>query len=406
MTPPDQIDSQLNPNAAQLPEPTAQARAQSDALVETIGREIIRAGGAIEFDRYMDMALYEPGLGYYVAGAHKFGAGGDFVTAPELGVMFGATLANQISDVLETLDEPEASVLEFGAGTGALAAAVLVRLRELDSLPSQYLILEPSPELQQRQRERMQELPDDLLEKVRWIATLPESFSGVVVANEVLDAMPVSRYRVHGGTVSTQVVTAPDETTPVSLGLEWRELANPPRVIADLVQAHDLPDFYEIEVNSRGDAWVKAIAQMLEKGVVLLVDYGFVASEYYLPERVAGTLRCHYRHFAHDDPLFLPGLQDITCHVDFTGVASAADASGLDVLGFTSQGSFLLSCGLLDLAGEQYGEDIASNATLAKEVMMLTGPNTMGETFKVIALGRGITNDLAGFAMHDRRARL
>lgn len=385
-----------------LPEPSADARAQSDALVEVIAREIHSSGGAIEFERFMQMALYEPGLGYYVAGSHKFGADGDFVTAPELGDLFGATLARQVSDVFEELNESERQVLEFGAGTGALAATMLTRLEEIDSLPTEYFILEPSPELQARQQECIHRLPADLGSRVKWLDTLPAEFSGVVVANEVLDAMPVSRYQIREDGVSSMVVTGADD----GLALGWLDLESPPEIVSELVARHSLPDLYEVEINSVSAAWVKSIGQMLQRGLVLLVDYGYVAREYYLPERSAGTLRCHYRHFAHGDPIFLPGLQDITCHVDFTSVAEAADQCGLDVAGFSSQGAFLLSLGLLDIAGDGYGEDDKHNAALAREVMSLTGPNTMGESFKVMALGRGITNDLAGFSMHDHRRRL
>jgi len=400
MTPPDHVDL----HSARLPAPAPDALASSDALVESITGEIKACGGAIAFDRFMEMALYEPGLGYYVAGAHKFGSGGDFVTAPELGQLFGRTLAVQVCDVLHKLaDDGDANVLEFGAGTGALATTLLSALDQIEALPAHYFIVEPSPELQLRQREAVADLPERIGQRVQWLDVLPESFRGVVVANEVVDAMPVSRYRCHGDAVQEQhvVTTAQDE-----LAFAWQNCDNVPDTVATLVHEHSLTQDYEIEVNARGDAWINALASMLKQGVVLLVDYGFAAGEYYLPERVAGTLRCHYRHFAHDDALFLPGLQDITCHVDFTRVATAADAAGLDVLGFSSQGAFLLSLGLLDLAEGEHGEDVAANAVLAKEVMTLTGPNAMGETFKVMALGKGVDDPLAGFAMSDRRARL
>lgn len=370
--------------AASLPEPDPQARAASLALLERIGAELASRQNWISFARYMELALYEPGLGYYAGGAAKLGQAGDFVTAPELGSLFGRTLARQVGALLE----PGAAILEFGAGSGALAESLL------DALPAgqPYFIVEPSAELAARQRAR-------LGARARWLERLPERFRGVVLANEVVDAMPVHAVAwTRDGIVERGVC--------VNEGmLAWSERPAAGSVLeAGRGIAPELPPSgrYESELGLAGRAWIGALAGMLEAGVVLIVDYGFPAREYYHPQRSMGTLMCHYRHRAHGDPFYLPGLQDITAHVDFSALAHAAADAGLDVLGYASQADFLLNCGITDILAAEDASDARRYAPLAAQAQKLLSPAEMGELFKVLALGRGVTRPVAGFTRADR----
>ena len=367
-----------------LPEPGPQASAASRALLERIGAELSAEHNWISFARYMELALYEPGLGYYAGGAAKLGGAGDFVTAPELGSLYGRTLARQVAALLE----PGAAILEFGAGSGALATSLL------DALPAgqPYLIVEPSAELAERQRER-------LGTRARWLARLPERFRGVVLANEVVDAMPVHAVAwTRDGIVERGVC--------VNEGmLAWNERPAAGSVLAAArAIAPELPASgrYESELGLAGQAWIGALAGMLERGAILIVDYGFPAREYYHPQRSMGTLMCHYRHRAHQDPFYLPGLQDITAHVDFSALAHAAADAGLDVLGYATQADFLLNCGITDVLGAVDAADVRRYAPLAAQAQKLLSPAEMGELFKVLALGRGIAGPLAGFTRGDR----
>jgi len=367
-----------------LPEPGPQASAASRALLQRIGAELLAEQNWISFARYMELALYEPGLGYYAGGAAKLGTAGDFVTAPELGSLFGRTLARQVAALLE----PGAAILEFGAGSGALAAALL------DALPAgqPYLILEPSAELAERQRLR-------LGDRARWLTRLPERFRGVVLANEVVDAMPVHA-----------VVWARDGIAERGVcvdrgALAWSERPAQGAVLAAAREiGPELPPSgrYESELGLAGRAWIGALAGMLEVGTILILDYGFPAREYYHPQRSMGTLMCHYRHRAHQDPFYLPGLQDITAHVDFSALAHAAADAGLDVLGYATQADFLVNCGITEVLGEADASDVRRYAPLAAQAQKLLSPAEMGELFKVLALGRGIAGPLAGFTRGDR----
>lgn len=384
----------------ELPPPAAEAAAHSAALSRHICKEISAAGGAISFARYMELALYAPGLGYYSAGARKFGADGDFVTAPELSSLFSRCVARHCSGLLTALGGGE--VLEFGAGSGVMVADILLELERLQTLPSRYAILEVSADLRERQRQTLAARVPHLLARVQWLDALPENFVGVALANEVLDAMPVHRFRWRDGEVYELGVRWSGEA------FAWCELpVCTPRLTArvqELAAANTWPEGYESEVNLAAEDWLHSLAGVLERGAAVLFDYGFPRHEYYHPQRSGGTLMCHYRHRSHPDPLILTGLQDITAHVDFTAMAAAATDVGLDVLGFTNQANYLIGSGLLELAQE--AGDVRGQLEVAAQVKRLMLPGEMGELFKVLALGRGVTDAGAGFAVRDERYRL
>ncbi len=371
----------------------------SARLHDLICAEIAASGGLLPFDRFMDLALYAPGLGYYIAGAQKFGPGGDFVTAPELSPLFGQCLAAQCAEALERLDGGD--LFEFGAGSGALAVQVLQRLDALDALPDRYLILEPSPELQARQRASIIDAAPHLADRCRWLTELPRSLRGVVLANEVLDAMPVQRFRVRGdGGIDEIFVT--DE------GERLAEVTAPVRSpgLSEAVAALQSEGFacasgYSSEINPHLAPWLTALSDTLDAGLVLLIDYGYPRSGYYQPDRNMGTLMCHYRHQAHDDPYRHLGLQDITAHVDFTAAAEAGEAAGFALAGFTSQAHFLLGCGIDQLLAE--APDAIDQALAAKQLLL---PTAMGERFKVLGLSKGVSGSWRGFEVRDLRDRL
>lgn len=378
-----------------LPEPSEAAKDCSQTLSRLIAAEIDAGGGWLSFARYMELALHSPGLGYYGGGAHKFGAsdeGGDFVTAPELTPLFGQTMATQVADIL-SVSAPQ--VLEVGAGSGRLAADLLMALDSAGKLPERYLILELSGELRARQRETIATHAPALLDRVRWLDRLPETFSGCVVANELLDAMPVHAVAWREAGLMERGVAQQDSR------FVWAERPAP-AYLANA--AGELPAVapYESEIGLNAAAWVAEWGRRLERGALLLLDYGLPRHEYYHPSRIGGTLRCHYRHHAHDDLFAWPGLSDITAHVDFTAIAEAGHAAGLDVLGYTSQASFLINLGLGELLAVRRDADEASGLRAAGAVQMLISPNEMGELFKVIALGRGIDEPLRGFSRGDR----
>ena len=380
------------PQAPALPAPEPEALAISEALRARIAGEIDASGGWISFSRYMALALYAPGLGYYSAGSTKLGASGDFVTAPELSPLFGRCLARQVSELLA---RGLTDIIEPGAGTGALAAELLRTLERLGTLPRRYRILDLSADLRARQRERIATEVPHLLDRVEWLDTLPERIEGILIANEVLDAMPVNVVRTHAGGI--------DE---IGVALEQQELVERERPAAGalLRAAHalDLPAEYETEVHLAARAFIAAIGERMTGGVALLIDYGFPRAEYYHPQRARGTLMCHYRHHAHTDPFALVGLQDITAHIDFTAIADAGLESGLSVLGYTAQAQFLVNCGITEILGETSPADVRAYAPLAAQAQKLLSPAEMGELFKVIALGRGIDAPLVGFARGDR----
>jgi len=386
------------PNAPSLPEPTPEECALSQRLTELMRAEIDRAGGAIPFARFMELALYAPELGYYSAGQHKFGATGDFVTAPELGPVFAQCLARQCAQILDAL--PNGDMLEAGAGSGALAVQLLLELERLGQLPKHYFILEISSALRARQKALFVEKAPHLLVRIQWIDSLPSAgFRGIVFGNELLDAMPVERFRV-GADGAAQLLVGWDENRFV-----WRE-AQANAALRNRVTALGLPEGYVSEIGFAAEGWVRSVADVLEQGVLLLVDYGFPGHEFYHPQRATGTLMCHYRHRAHGDPLLFVGLQDITAHVDFTAIARAGTESGLSLLGYASQALFLLGCGLDDIAARTSQSDERAYLQFTNEVKKLTLPHEMGELFKVIAFGCGVDTPLVGFRLQDRRGRL
>ncbi len=385
----------VSTNAA-LPPPTKTQREHQATLVHLICEQA--AAGGIDFAQYMELALYAPGLGYYRGGAQKFGAAGDFVTAAELSPLFARCLAKQLQQVLTHLGDGD--LLEIGAGSGALAVDVLRELERLDSLPQRYLILELSAELQQRQAMLIQRALPHLHARVHWLQTLPAvPLRGVIFANELLDAMPVTRFRVSERGIEQLHVVCENGR------FKWR--ARPAsEAVCERVQPLALPIPYISEINLTAEAWVRSIAEHLQAGVLLLIDYGFPRAEFYHPQRDHGTLMCHYQHRAHSDPLILTGLQDITAHIDFTAIAEAGFDAGLSVLGYTSQAAFLLANGLHELADAVTTSPVWEHMNFARQVNTLTSPAEMGELYKVIAFGRDIDIALQGFSLNDRRGRL
>lgn len=380
-----------------LPQPSPEALEQSGHLVAHLRRLIEGQGGWISFATYMAEALYTPGLGYYSGGARKFGPGGDFITAPELTPLFGQALASQVQQIMG-LSAPH--VIEAGAGTGLLAADLLLELELRGALPESYAILEVSGELRERQFDTLAAKVPHLASRVQWLDGLPERFSGALVANEVLDVMPVHLIAWRPEGIFERGVALGDEGRFV-----WADQPAAGKV-AEAAVALDLPlpeeGEYVSELNLAGRAWVAEWAARLDQGAMLLVDYGYPRAEYYLPSRSTGTLLCYFRHHAHGDPFVWPGLNDITAFVDFTAIAEAGFEAGLDVLGYTDQANLLFNCGVLDCLARRAPEESTDYIRAAKALQRLTGPHEMGELFKVIALARGISQPLIGFLRGDR----
>ncbi|MDR1462784.1 MAG: SAM-dependent methyltransferase [Azoarcus sp.] len=384
-----------------LPLPDADALEQSTRLTALIAAEIAAAGGWMPFYRYMELALYAPGLGYYDGGARKFGIDGDFITAPGLTPLFGQALAAQAEEIMRA---SACEVIEVGAGDGHLAADLLCELDIRHCLPVHYGILELSAELRARQRETLLRRAPRLASCVRWLDTMPETFSGLVLANEALDAMPLHVIAAKdGGIYERGVVLAAAADAPRAFAWEDRPARG---AVLEATRRLPLPPGgdgeYVTEINLAAAAWISAWGERLRQGALLLIDYGYPRDEFYLPSRAKGTLMCHYRHRAHDDPFLWPGLADVTGSVDFTAMAEAGFDAGLDVLGYTSQGQFLLNCGLLDCLARRGPRDGADYLRAANAVQKLTLPREMGELFKVLMLGRGIDTALLGFARGDR----
>lgn len=386
---------------ASLPLPPADALDASAALSTCIGDAIAAAGGWIGFDRYMALALYAPRLGYYSGGAAKFGRdardGSDFITAPELTPFFARTLARQFAPLI-AMNLPR--VMEFGAGTGRLAADLLLALEAEGALPDTYQIVELSGELRARQQETLAERAPHLADRVQWLDHLPERFEGVIVGNEVLDAMPVRLFARRGGQWQERgVVRAADG----KFAFEDRALEDGavPAALAAIPGEHDIVT----ETHAEAEGFTRAVGALLARGAAFFIDYGFPASEYYHPQRAEGTLMCHYRHHSHPDPFLYPGLQDITAHVNFTGIAEAAVEAGLSVAGFASQARFLMNAGITELLMALDPSDARAFLPHANAVQKLLSEAEMGELFKVIALTRDLDDDalpLAGFARGDR----
>ncbi|MEA1889538.1 MAG: SAM-dependent methyltransferase [Pseudomonadota bacterium] len=393
-------------NITGLPEPDKLSAEHSHKLAIQIQQVMADRGGAIPFSEFMHLALYAPAMGYYAAGQRRFGAEGDFVTAPELGDVFGQCLARQVAQVFEEIDAP-CDILEFGAGSGRLAVALVKELDRLAVLPEHYYILETSADLQQRQRQMITEQLPQHSERFVWLDSMPQqAITGVVLANEVLDAMPVEMFAVDDEGVAQQYLV--ESAGSAAEEFQWA-CRSSEGLLAEQIAELELPAGYSSELNPAIRGWIAMIEKGLNQGVVLLVDYGFPRHEYYHPQRTGGTMMCHFRHHSHSNPLALVGIQDITAHVDFTGVAEAAIAAELDVLGYTTQANFLLSSGLTEVVSlADAGEEEISKPQLVinHEIQLLTSPAEMGELFKVIALGKGIEHELLGFIFRDMRGKL
>jgi len=387
-------------SSAGVPPLSADERAHGELVLAHLRREIAEAGGWIPFADYMNAALYAPGLGYYAAGARKFGAEGDFITAPELTPLFGRTLARQLAQTIVQLGDPE--IIELGPGSGRLCADVLSALAEQGTLPARYRLLEVSPELRERQREHLARTVRDHLPRVEWIDRLPEHWCGAILANEVLDALPVHLVVRRGDEWLERGVTV---DAAGHLSFANRALASPG--LRERARAHFPPTGdYMSELNPTGEALVSGLAQRCQQGLILLIDYGFPAAEFYHPQRDQGTLMTHYRHRALADPFFRPGLADLTAHVDFSAMARAGVASGMTVAGFATQAQFLVNCGVLDALARCGDPQSAAYLRAASAAQKLTSPAEMGELIKVLALTRGIDAELIGFRDGDRSHRL
>ena len=381
---------------------TPEQRAHSERLLTVIRGEIAQHGGWISFARFMELALYAPGLGYYTAGARKFGRNGDFVTAPELSPLFSRCIATQCAEVLSASGGGD--ILEVGAGSALMAADILNELEALDQLPRRYLILEISADLRERQLATLSTRAARHLARVTWLDELPAALHGVIVANEVLDALPVDRFRIRSGRVNALGVSWQERLdwseAPASTPLEQRVRAIESQIGSSFAEG------YTSEINLRLDPWLRSLAEVLEGGLMLLIDYGLPRRQYYREERRDGTLLCHFRQRFHSDPFVYVGLQDIGAWVDFTAVAETASEAGLTVAGFTTQAHFLMGLGIEQHLKEAGERELVERLSLARQAMLLTLPGEMGERFKVIGLARGVQQPLKGFAIRDLAASL
>ncbi len=393
-----------------LPPPSIEAQAHSERLTLPL-KQYVQQQGWISFAEFMHRALYEPGLGYYVSGSRKLGAEGDFVTAPEIASAFSECFALQCQQIFGELDA--SSILEFGAGSGVMAADILLTLEKNQSLPQAYFILEVSPDLQERQQQTLQEKCPHLLSSVSWLKELPKDFEGVVLANEVLDAMPVHCFEVQNEKVLEKgVAVAGGEFiwqskngTPAQVGIQERLGPSLRWDDSGKIHGNIFVEGYYSEICLAIKPWLEALYSSMKRGVVLLVDYGFPEREYYHPDRDQGTLMCHYRHYAHTDPFIYPGLQDITAHVDFTAVASAAFEVGFKIVAYTNQANFLMSLGILSNTDTAM-LDVQQHYKHAQAIKKLLLPSEMGELFKVIALQKNLDMTLQGFQLRDDKHRL
>ena len=396
--------------SAHLPAPTPDALAHSAKLCELIRHDITAQGGWIPFSRFMELALYAPGLGYYTAGSRKFGLDGDFVTAPELSTLFGRTLARQLVDVIKS-SAPH--ILELGAGSGKLALDILSELEKRDALPDSYSILEVSADLRERQQSLLQGKLPHLASRIHWLDALPDKISGAVIGNEVLDALPV--HLLYWKAASTRHTPSSRNILKGEKGRNvhergvalngthfvWQDRVAETPALLEISKNLNVPDDYLSEVSLAARGLIASLCERMDIGAMIFIDYGFGTGEYYHPHRTRGTLMCHYRHHAHDDPFYLPGLQDITAHVDFSSVAESAIDHGAHFLGYTTQAHFLFNNGVTELLGEISPEDVRTYAPLSSQLQKLTSPAEMGELFKVIALGKGMDQPLAGFLRGD-----
>jgi SAM-dependent MidA family methyltransferase len=387
-----------SPSIPSLPAPPDTERDHSARVVEAVRVEIARSGGWITFARYMQIVLYAPGLGYYVAGARKFGPDGDFVTAPETTPLFAQALAAQIAPILAATAARE--IVEFGAGSGALAADLLNALAKLDALPSRYAILEVSPDLRERQRAHISRAAPSHAARIEWLGALPAAIDGAVVMNEVLDAIPPHLIVRHNGQWLERGVTC-------GVALEWEDRPLDDESLRALATERFPADGdYVSEINPAAEALVEDVGGRMTGGALLVIDYGFPQGEYYHSQRNEGTLMGHYRHHAHANPFLWPGLSDLTAHVDFTAIALAGERAGLEVAGYAPQAAFLLGCGVLDRLREAGDPTSIAYLRETAAVHKLTSPAEMGELFKVLALAKSNAIRWPGFAVTDRTHRL
>ena len=399
-----------------FPDPTAEVKAHSDRLKHQIQETIRSKGGKITFAEFMNLALYAPELGYYSAGLKKFGRQGDFITAPEISPLFSQCIALQCIHIIKQLQQ--AVILEVGAGSGIMAIEIVLELERQAQLPEQYLILELSAELRDRQQKAIKARIPHLFERFHWLDSLPEKpFCGVVIANELLDAMPVHLLKLEQDKTCERYVgvdedgeftwqdEVPENRRLLKIADEIRTLHQSLSHLNDDLN-QNTGKAYITEVNLQAVDWIKSIADILDVGAVLLIDYGYTAREYYHPQRSMGTLMCHYQHHRHDDPFYLPGMQDITAHVDFSRLARAARDAGLNVCGFTTQAHFLMAGGLVELTKDLDPDDVIRFSEIARQIKMLTLPEEMGELFKVILLAKGKTLSLPAFQFKDFQPRL
>ncbi len=387
--------------ASQPLAPDNMAQQHSDQLFSLIKNEIIAAGGKISFAQYMHLCLYTPKLGYYSGGSHKLGTGGDFTTAPEISSLFSQTLAHHIKDVFSQTEKP--SILEFGAGSGKMAVDILLELEQLKSLPESYLIIEASANLRKRQQLHIERAAPHLKHLVRWLDRLPNNFIGVVLANEVCDAMPVHRLHFADGHVQEQYV-AIDSTGELywcNSNLLEPELIDRAEHIRNIIGEAD----YITEVNLQAEAWLGSVAETLAQGAVFIVDYGYPRASYYLPERSSGSLMCYHQQQGHDNPFIYPGLQDITAHIDFTALAESAQCNNLDVAGFQNQADFLIAGGITEFLSPNPTDEL-KHLQQAAEIKRLTLPSEMGENFKVLTLTKNLGHLLPRIQLRDQRHRL
>ena len=360
----------------------------SKRVAQHIRDIIAHEGGWISFARYMELVMFAPGLGYYSAGAAKIGAAGDFITAPEMTPLFGQCFATQIAQVLRVVG---GDVLEFGAGSGKLARDVLRELSKLGCEPRQYLILEPSADLRERQRAFLAKALPDFIERIIWLNAMPNDFVGVMIANEVLDAMPVHLIAWHEDDIYERGVEIQHEN------FQWRDRPLQPSLLKDRATVLNLAPGYVSEMHLAGEAFVRSIGDALKRGVALLIDYGFSEHEYYHVDRRGGTLMCHYRHRAHTDPFFLPGAQDVTAHVNFSAMLRAALEADLQASGYATQAQFLIACSITERLARVDAANASAYLPLANQAQRLLSPAEMGELFKVLALSRDVNEKLCGF---------
>ncbi|MGX5174956.1 class I SAM-dependent methyltransferase [Aliikangiella sp. IMCC44653] len=399
---------QLNSGLNQV-ELSAQAEEVHLGLKQLILDKIRRRNGRISFAEFMQMSLYAPELGYYQNALHKLGEQGDFVTAPEISQLFGQAIAGSLQDFFDVFAQqyPQRSsaILELGAGNGSMAAAIIKALANESALPSKYFILEPSASLQSQQFQLLTKEVPELIDRVEWLASLPTDFNGVILANEVVDAIPCERIiRTSQGWQQMDVVELEDEALGLAKGAVILAQNLPP--LLNQLELFTLG--YQTEFRPQVSPWLDAIYESMQAGSVLLFDYGYPQREYYHPQRDVGTLKCFSRHQANHEPLQRVGLQDISAHVDFTELAESASCAGFDVMGFTTQAGFLLENDILNLAAIKAAEkaDTQSNYALSQQLQKLMTPGQMGELVKAISLNKACAACLKGFQMQDHLYRL